>query len=313
VSPTPANLESTPPRPAPAKARSATLFDTDFLRKLETLNLIARQLIRGRRSAARPSIKKGASIEFKDFREYSPGDDPRTVDWMAYARLGELYIKLFRQEEELDLWVLLDRSGSMDFGEPNKFDHARRIGAALAYIGLANMDSASILPFDTQLHTGLERLRGKGQVTRLLKYLDALPPAGETDFEKMAQMFASRVRRPGIVVVISDFYGLQKARAGLDRIRFGKHQIHVVQTVSPWERSPPLRGELRLFDTETGASQNLTITDSMLKRYKAAFEQFAADLRRYSMGYSIGFDQSHTDVAFDEFVRHVLQHGRLLA
>jgi uncharacterized protein (DUF58 family) len=303
-------VATTPKKPGRTRE---PLFDSEFLKKLETLNLIARQLVRGRRSAARPSIKKGASTEFKDFREYSPGDDPRSVDWMAYARLGELYVKLFRQEEELDVWVLLDRSGSMNFGEPNKFDHARRIAAALAYIGLANFDSAGIVPFDAELRKGLERLRGKGQILRLMGLLEETTPEGQTDFEKVAQMFTMRVRRPGLVIVISDFYGLQRCRAGLDRLRFAKHQLHVVQVVSPWERNPPLRGELRLIDTETGGQQNLTITDSMLRKYKAAFEQFKVDLKTYAMGSSIGFDQAGTEVAFDEFVRHVIQHGRLLA
>ncbi|HZW06808.1 MAG TPA: DUF58 domain-containing protein, partial [Phycisphaerales bacterium] len=153
--------QSTAAAPAPPTARTrgggGELFDADFLKRLEWLSLIARQLVQGRRQALRPSIKKGASIEFKDFREYSPGDDPRSVDWMAYARLGHLYIKLFRQEEELDLWVLLDRSRSMDFGDPNKFDHARRIAAAFAYIGMATMDSSSVLPFDASLGAGPER------------------------------------------------------------------------------------------------------------------------------------------------------------
>src|SRR5215813_11455513 len=137
------------------------LFDKQFLQKLEYLDLIARRLVFGRQQALRPSVRKGATIEFKDFREYSPGDDPRTVDWSVYARLGELVIKLYRQEEELDLWVLLDTSGSMSFGEPGKFDHARRIAGALAYIGLANMDSAGVLPFEGDLLPGRERLRGR--------------------------------------------------------------------------------------------------------------------------------------------------------
>src|SRR5262245_49151274 len=115
------------------------LFDNDFLKKLEYLELIARRQVFGRLQAVRPSAKKGASIEFRDFREYTQGDDPRTVDWSVYARLGTLVIKLFRQEEELDLWILLDASASMRFGEPDKFDHARRVAAALAYIGMANM------------------------------------------------------------------------------------------------------------------------------------------------------------------------------
>lgn len=311
---------SSPPAPLPApgrrRARTDALFDQDFLKTLEKLNLIARQLVQGRRQALRPSPKKGASIEFRDFREYSPGDDPRAVDWLAYARLGHLYVKLYRQEEELDLWVLLDTSASMSFGDkphPSKFDHARRIAAALAYIGMSNLDSASVAAFDGELRAGCERMRGKGQVFRLLDYLAHLEPTGRTDLERMAQMFVSRVRKPGMVVVISDFYGLEKARAALDRIRFLKHQVHVVQIVSPWERDPPLRGELRLVDAESGGHQDLTITDSMLRRYKEAFEGFSTTLRSYSMRYAIGFDQAHTDVAFDDFVRRILQHGRLLA
>jgi uncharacterized protein (DUF58 family) len=290
-----------------------TLFDTDFLKKLECLNLIARRMVFARRQAMRPSVKKGASIEFKDFREYTPGDDPRTVDWMAYARLGDLLIKLFRQEEELDLWVLLDTSGSMGFGEPGKFDHARRLAAALAYIGLSNMDSASIVPFGVGLSPGRERLRGKGHIFRLLDFLSGLKPGGKTDLEQSIRMFVSRVRRPGLVVVLSDFYGLDRSRAALDRLRFLKHQIHVMQLVSPWERDPPLRGELRLVDAETGSHHDLTITDTIRRRYKTAFEDFSGDLKRYGMKYAVGYDLAYTDTPFDEFVRSMLEHGRLLA
>jgi uncharacterized protein (DUF58 family) len=300
----------------PGRRRSKktdALFDQDFLKTLECLNLIARQLIQGRRQAMRASIRKGASIEFKDFREYTPGDDPRAVDWMAYARLGHLFVKLYRQEEELDLWLLLDRSGSMNFGTPNKFDHARRIAAAFAYIGMSNMDSASVTPFDGELRPGRERMRGKGNIFQLMDFLAEMETAERTDFQRSIQMFISRVRRPGLVVVISDFYGLEQARAALDRLRFIKHQVHVVQLVSPWERDPPLRGELRLVDSESRGHQDLTITDSMLKRYKKAFTDFSTDLRAYAMKYSVGYDQANTDVPFDEFVKKVLVHGRLLA
>ncbi len=308
------NTSPPPPSDSPAPTRSAdALFDQHFLKALEWLNLIARQVIQGRRQALRASIKKGSSIEFRDFREYSPGDDPRSVDWLVYARLGELHVKLFRQEEDLDLWVLLDSSASMNFGEPNKFDHARRIAAALAYIGMANMDSASVLPFAEQIAPGPSRLRGKGQIFRVLDVLAALEPQAGTDLERTIQGFIARVRRPAIVVVISDFYGLAKARAALDRLRFFKHQIHVIQTVSPWERDPPLRGELRLVDAETGAHEDITITDSMRRRYKDAFSAFTEELRRYAMRYGIGYDLADTDVPFEQFLRRILQSGRLLA
>lgn len=303
-------------QPTPATGRTSgdgVLFDEGYLKSIERLNLIARQRISSRRQAMRPSVKKGASLEFRDYREYSPGDDPRAVDWQAYMRLGHVYVKLYRQEEELDLWVLLDRSGSMDFGEPNKFDQARRIAAALAYIGMCNMDSASVNWFDGQLQPGCERMRGKGQVFRLLDQLAAVKSGGKTDLETAIKMFLGRVRKPGLVVLISDFYGLQKARFAIDRLCMFKHQTHVIQMVSPWELAPTLRGELRLVDVEGGGHQELTITDTMLRRYKEAFDEFTGEIRSHAMRRSVGYDLVRTDTAFDDFVTQMLQHGRLLA
>ncbi len=289
------------------------LFDKDYLKKLEYLELIARRLVFGRQQALRASFKKGASIEFKDFREYTPGDDPRTVDWSVYARLGNLVIKLFRQEQELDLWVLLDCSGSMNFGEPNKFDHARRIAGALAYIGMANMDSAGVTPFAADLLPGRDRQRGRGRIFGLLDFLAELPARGETNLATVARTFVSRVRRPGLVVILSDFYGLQNAQRAIDQLRFFKHELFVIQVAAPWEFDPPIRGELRLVDVENGGHDDLTVTDGMLRRYRAAFEKLSADLRSYSLKYSIGHASARTDVSFDDFLVGVLQRGGLVA
>ena len=292
---------------------SEPLFDDEFLKKLDYLNLIAKRLVFGRQQALRSSVKKGASTEFREFRNYVHGDEPRAIDWTVYARLGEVVVKLFRQEEELDLYLLLDRSRSMDFGEPNKFRLARQIAAALAYIGLCNMDSASVLPFADSLDTGLTHLRGRGRVFGLLEYLQELKAAATTDLAMTAREFVARVRRPGLVVLISDFYGLQSAERALDQLRFYKHQVYVIQLASPWELDPTIRGELRLVDAESNAHRDLVISPSMLKRYKKAFAQFHEDLRQYSMKYSIGYARSSTDRPFDEFIRGVLEKGGLVA
>lgn len=289
------------------------LFDAEFLKTLEYLELIARRLVFGRQQAQRLSARKGASIEFRDYREYSPGDDPRTVDWSIYARVGELVVKLFRQEQELDLWVLMDRSASMAFGEPSKFDLARQLAGALAYIGMCNMDSASVAPFDEALNVGRERLRGRGQVFRLLEFLRTLESNGQTNLELATRAFVSRVRRPGLVVIISDFYGLQASRKALDQLRYFKHEIFVIQTVTPWELDPPIRGELRLVDSENGGHADLVISDGMLKRYRRAFDGFSDDLKRYSMRHSIGYAMARSDVPFDEFLVKVLERGGLVA
>jgi uncharacterized protein (DUF58 family) len=288
------------------------LFDKEFLKKLEYLDLIARRLVFGRQQALRPSVKKGASIEFKDFREYTPGDDPRTVDWSVYARLDQLVVKLFRQEEELDLWVLLDGSASMDFGAPNKFVYARRLAAALAYIGMSNMDSAAVVPYAGELTPGCTHLRGRGRVFGLLEYLTGLHAGGRTDPALVMRTYVARVRRPSLVVLISDFYGLDGVRRALDQLRFFKHQLYVIQVAAPWELAPSIRGEWRLIDSESTAHADLTITDSMLRRYRRAFTGLSEDLRRYSMRYSIGYSRARTDVPFDEFLLDLLQRGGLV-
>lgn len=289
------------------------LFDKDFLKKLDYLNLIAKRLVFGKQQALRQSVKKGASIEFKDFRSYVHGDEPRTIDWGVYARLDELVVKLYRQEEDLDLWILLDASGSMDFGEPNKFVAARRIAAALGYIGMCNMDSAGVLPFSTDLCDGRGGLRGKGRIFNLLEFLTNLQRRDQTDLVRTARAFVSRVRRPGLVVILSDFYGLQNAQRAIDQLRFFKHQIYVVQFASPWEQNPDIRGELRLVDCESAENCDLVISASMLRRYKKSFDEFREQMRRYCMKYSIVYSLASTDVPFDQFILSVLQRGGLVA
>lgn len=288
------------------------LFDSEFLKKLDYLNLIAKRLVFGRQQGLRRSFKKGASIEFKDYRNYVYGDDPRTIDWAAYARLDQLMIKLFRQEEELDLWVLLDSSGSMNFGEPNKFDSVRRIAAALAYIGMNNMDSASVLPFSSELDSGATRMRGRGRIFALLDALRDSEAAGKTDLFRVTRDFVSRVRRPGLVVIMSDFYGLTDAQRAVDQLRFFKHQIYIVQVASPWELDPPIRGELRLVDTESAEHTDLVVSQSMLRKYHAQFEDFHTQLRRYCMRHSIGYSLLSTEVPYDDFILDILQRGGLV-
>lgn len=209
----------------------------------------------------------------------------------------------------MHLWVLLDASRSMDFGQPNKFTVARQIAAALAYIGLCNMDSAGVVPFSRGLQAGLDRLRGRGRVFQLLDFLSALQAGDETDLERSAREFVARVRRPGLVVVLSDLYGLAAGQTALDRLRFFRHEVFVIPLADPRELSP----ELRLFDAETGGHRDLVVTESLLKKYRRRVDESREELRRYCMRYSIGHAPTTTDVPFDQFLRKVLETGGLVA
>src|SRR2546429_5774365 len=151
------------------------LFDSDFLKKLEYLSLVSRRVFRGQLLAHRRQFQLGSGIEFADHREYTPGDDFRYLDWNLYARHEELLLKRFQEEEDLHVYLLLDCSRSMAYGEPAKFDFARQVTAALAYIALADLDRVAVVAFAADLVADFPLTRGKGRILSLLKFLENLP------------------------------------------------------------------------------------------------------------------------------------------
>src|SRR5687767_4404535 len=154
------------------------LFDSDFLKKLEYLSLVSRRVFRGSILAQRRTMQLGGGIEFADHRQYTPGDDFRYLDWNVYARHGDLLLKRFQEEEDLHVYFLLDCSKSMDFGEPSKFDFARQITAALAYIALADLDRITVVAFSDEIVADFPLTRGKARILALLKFLEDLQPQG---------------------------------------------------------------------------------------------------------------------------------------
>ena len=177
------------------------MFDREFLRKLEYLDVVARKILSGKIKADRLSSRRGTSVEFEDYRSYAVGDDLRFLDWNIYGRFEEFFLKLYKEEENLRLTVLLDQSGSMAFGEPDKFLFARQVAAAVAYIGMSNLDDASLMTFGPDLAGELGRLRGKGKALPMFDFLSGLEPGGETDMRRAFRRFITKERRRGIVVV----------------------------------------------------------------------------------------------------------------
>jgi len=177
------------------------LFEREFLKRLEMLTLSARRLFRGDTRGERRSTVHGASVEFADFRPYVQGDDFRRIDWNAYAKFEQLMLRLFVEEQELPVHILLDCSNSMNYGTPNKFDYARRLAAALAYLALSNTDRVTFTALstdeehDTFLGPTSAALRGKPAILRVFKLLEALRPAGGTALDESLRRFAVRQKR----------------------------------------------------------------------------------------------------------------------
>src|SRR5688572_8205130 len=232
------------------------LFDSDFLKKLEYLSLISRRVFRGSILAQRRTMQLGGGIEFADHRQYTPGDDFRYLDWNIYARHGDLLLKRFQEEEDLHVYFLLDCSRSMGFGEPAKFDLARQVTAALAYIALADLDRISVIAFADRVIADFPLTRGKARILPLLEFLENLPLAGtDTDLAASVQQFVRRRQRLGLAVVVSDLFSPGGYEQGLDQLRHRRYEPHVVQLHDPREARPTMLGDVELYDVENASSR----------------------------------------------------------
>src|SRR5687767_12096805 len=182
------------PKSAPrrAEARRAELFDDDFQKKLESLAIVSRRVFAGRMRAERRSKKKGICVEFADHRDYTAGDDFRYVDWNVYQRFGRLLVRLYEEEEDLSIYFIVDCSTSMSFGDGKKFDQARRLCAALAYVGLANLDRVTVVGVSDEVIARMPTTRGKARIFKAFEFLRRLEPTGTTDLRESLKTFVAQ-------------------------------------------------------------------------------------------------------------------------
>ncbi len=284
------------------------LFDSDFLKKLEYLSLISRRVFRGSLLAQRRTMMLGGGIEFADHRDYTPGDDFRYLDWNLYARHEELLLKRFQEEEDLHVYLLLDCSRSMNFGKPLKFDFARQVTAALAYIALADLDRVAIVAFAGDIVADFPLARGKARILTLLKFLEELQSQGTvTDLARVATGFVHRTQRRGLAIVVSDLYDPAGFERGLDILRHRRYEPHVVQIYDRAEADPNLLGDLELFDIESESFQKVTISERNLRRYRQIFQNFQESLQRYCRNYGLGCTRTSTEIPFDELILKMMR------
>lgn len=281
----------------------APFFDEAFLRRLEQLELASRRLTAGRMKGERRSVRRGQSVEFADYRNYAAGDDLRQLDWNAYARLEKLFVKLFVEEEDVTVHVLVDASRSMDYGEPNKLDAARRAAAALAYLGLASMDRVSIAFLGDGRADGLRPLRGKRRTLELFRFLSE--PRGDrlTGLAAAARDYVSRIRGSGPLILISDLMdpGYLDALRDLASTR---SQLSVLHLLAPDELDPEVPADARLVDNETGHGIEVSGGGDLVERYGARLAEWQAEIgsfvaRRGGAYVTVRSDHDLADLLFD--------------
>ena len=285
-----------------------TVFDEAFLRQLERLLILMRSPVRGGLKGGRRSVKRGQSVEFADYRDYALGDDLRQLDWNVYARLEKLFVKLFIEEEDVTVTLLVDASASMATGRPEKLLFAKRAAAALGYIALASEDRVSLSVIAGRASRRRTGLRGSGRVFRLLSDLSTVEPAaGPTDLLAAARHAAAQLTGRGVVVLISDLLDPAADRVIRELAATGSELV-IIHVLSPDELDPALEGDLRLVDTETGEGVDVTADLGTLDAYKArlgAWKQGFADVaaRRRASYVDVSSDTNLAELMFAELRR----------
>ncbi|RLS41578.1 MAG: DUF58 domain-containing protein [Planctomycetota bacterium] len=286
------------------------LFPSDFLTRLEYLAIVSKRVFRGQLLAQRRTMQMGSGIEFSEHREYTTGDDLRYLDWNIYARHGDLLLKRFQEEQDLHVYVLLDCSRSMAFGSPAKFDLARHLAAALAYIALSDLDRIGIIAYADGVIAELPVTRGKARILPLMKFLTDLPTSGaDTDLSKAVQGLVHRGTRSGLAIVISDLFDEHGFQRGLDQLRYHRFDTHVIQLHDPREANPELLGDAELEDIETGTVRKVTVTERNLATYKKLFSDHQTAVRDYCHKYAMSCTQSPTTVPFDELILRMMRQS----
>jgi len=288
------------------------LFPPDFLTKLEYLSIMSKRVFRGSLLAQRRTMQLGSGIEFSDHREYATGDDLRYLDWNVYARHGDLLLKRFQEEQDLHVYLMVDCSRSMGFGDPPKFDLARQLTAALAYIALADLDRIAVVAYANDIISEFPVTRGKARILALMEYLEALATVGtDTNLSKAVQGLLHRGTRNGLVVVLSDLFDQNGFARGFDRLRSRRFEAHVLQLHDPKEADPKLLGDAELEDVENGSIRMVTINERMLRRYKQLFTDHQTPVRDYCRRYGLSCTQSPSIVPFDELVMTMMRSAAI--
>jgi uncharacterized protein (DUF58 family) len=311
TSPTPAPDDRSRPVFLPSDI-DPTVFDEAFLRQLERLLLLLKAPVRGGLKGGRRSVKRGQSVEFADYRDYSLGDDLRQLDWNVFARLERLFVKLFIEEEDVTVTFLIDASASMAAGRPEKLLFAKRAAAALGYIGLASEDRVVVASLSGRVARRQSALRGSGRVFRLLSNLSSISVTeGPTDLLAAARHAAAQLTGRGVVVLISDLLDPAADRVIRDLAGTGSELI-VLHVLSPQELDPVLEGDLRLVDAETGDGVDVTVDLATIDGYKARLAAWREGFAELARKRRASYVDLSTDVPLAELVFAELRRRRVL-
>ncbi len=267
----------------PARTANPPLLERELLEKLERLTVRWRKSFAGLVGGHNLSRFAGPGQEFLDHRHFHQGDDLRAVNWRAYMRLEKLFLKMFQVEPRVPVRLLIDTSASMTTGSSQKLQYARRLAAALCYIGLVRLDTICLQPFSEQLHDSFLCGGGRHRFVPAMNFLSSMELRGRSNFLAVTRQFIGKYPQRGLLIVISDFLDDGDCPKALEYLADFGHELLLIHLWADEDRTPPWDGELDLEDAETGASLQLTFDDKARERYMSAFDEYAGSIEKAAL------------------------------
>jgi uncharacterized protein (DUF58 family) len=285
-----------------ASPANQNLIDRNLLEKLERLTLRWGRSFPGLVGGHNLSRYPGSGIEFLDHRHFHHGDDLRAVNWRAYMRLEKLFLKMFQVEPRVPVRLMLDISPSMQTGNPKKLVYAKRLAAALCYVGLVRLDTICIQPFSDHLHDSFLCGGGRHRFMPAVEYLTALEPGGASNFLAVARQFVANYPQRGLLIIISDFLDDEDCTKPLQYLAEFGHEVLLLQLWADEDRVPPWDGELDLEDAETGARMNLSFDAAARDQYTAGFDEYCDRVQNVAIRNDGRYAGFSTSLALEEAI-----------
>jgi uncharacterized protein (DUF58 family) len=292
--------------------KPAPLIDSELLHKLERLAIRWQKSFPGLVGGHNTSRFSGAGQEFLDHRHFHHGDDLRAVNWRAYMRLEKLFLKMFQIEPRLPVRLLLDCSASMqtgmEAGAISKFEYARKLAAALSYVGLVRLDTIVLQPFTSELGDSFTCGGGRHRFVPAVNFLTQLTATGHTDYLQVARQFVAKYPQRGLLIIISDFLDEHDPGKPLQFLTDFGHELQLIHLWAEEDRVPPWEGQLDLHDAESGEKIEVTFDATSRDAYTASFDDFAQEIQRAGLrngGKYVGISTTTTieEAVFGPLVR----------
>src|SRR5438270_4386698 len=287
-------------------------LDASIVQRLDSLALLTRRPMASGRPGRRRSPLAGSSMEFSDYRRYTPGDDFRRIDWRAYARLERLFLRVFEAEENLTITVLIDCSDSMHQGKPAKAPLATALAAAISYVALKCEDRVIVGALTDRLAAYRKAGSGKNAIWTVGEFLNRLPRSGTTDLNRALYDLGRIVSGPGLTIVISDFLAPGGYRTGIRAVRQLRQEVALLQILAPDELEPDLQGDWRLQDSEGVGNIDVSISPAVLQAYRQRLGTFTQELAAFAHTYAMTYTMIPSDTTVIDVVQRLLRQVELV-